>query len=358
MTENPKHIDALVRAEVRAAEAYQVPPAEGLIKLDAMENPYPLPAELKQQWLARLAEVEVNRYPDPGCEPLKQMLRAVFGIPAANGLVLGNGSDELIQMIALLVGGRDRVILAPTPTFSMYQLIAAATGSEFVGVPLQADFSLDGDALLDTIRQRRPACVFLAHPNNPTGNCFDQSVITKVLEQAPGLVVLDEAYFPFCGHSFLARIEQFPDLLVLRTLSKNGMAGLRLGMLTGHPRWAGQLEKVRLPYNINSLTQCSATFYLEHYDTLQAQADRIVSQREEVFKQLENQPGLRPYPSEANFILFRLEEDARRIHNHLRQQGILVKNLHRAATPLENCLRVTIGTEAENTRFLEALRSS
>ena len=351
-------IDALVRKEVRAVSAYHVPTAEGLIKLDAMENPHSLPAELQQPWLARLAEVEVNRYPDPQCAPLKRQLRATFDITDTASLVLGNGSDELIQMLALLVGGPGRVILAPTPTFSMYRLIAATTGSEFVGVPLGADFNLDGDALLDAMARHQPACVFLAYPNNPSGNCFDEAVIEKVLEQAPGLVVLDEAYFSFCRRSFLPRLEQFPNLLVMRTLSKSGMAGLRLGLLIAHPRWAAQLEKVRLPYNINSLTQCSAAFYLEHNDIMQRQAGQIISQRTEVFEQLANQPGVHPYPSEANFILFKLEQDAERVHNNLKAQGVLIKNLHGTAPPLQNCLRTTIGTESENTRFLKALNSS
>lgn len=358
MTKKPTHIDTLVRGELRAAGVYHVPPAEGLIKLDAMENPHPLPAELRQPWLARLSEVEVNRYPDPQCRSLKRMLRATFDIADDHGLVLGNGSDELIQMLALLVGGRGRVLLAPTPTFSMYQVIAAATGGQFIGVPLRADFSLDGEALLDAIHQHQPACVFLAWPNNPTGNCFDEAAINAVLEQAPGIVVLDEAYFAFCRRSFLPRLRQFPDLMVLRTLSKSGMAGLRLGMLIADPRWAEQLEKVRLPYNINSLTQCSAEFYLEHHKVMQQQADQILAQRKVVFEQLRNQSGVRPYPSDANFILFQLEKDASQIHDRLRKQGVLIKNLHRTDTPLKNHLRVTIGTEPENNRFLEALGNS
>ncbi len=362
MSNTPKHIDALVRGEVRAASAYSVPSAEGLIKLDAMENPHSLPAELRQSWLVRLAEVEVNRYPDPRCRSLKRLIRATFEIADADadagGLVLGNGSDELIQMLTLLVGGPGRVLLAPTPTFSMYRLIAAATGSRFVGVPLRADFSLDGGALLDAMRRHQPACVFLAWPNNPTGNCFDEAAIIEVLEQAPGVVVLDEAYFAFCRRSFLPRLRQFPDLLILRTLSKSGMAGLRLGMLIAHPRWAEQLEKVRLPYNINSLTQAGAAFYLEHHDVIQRQAGQILAQREVVFKQLGNLPGVRPYPSEANFILFKLEQDAEAVHNRLKAQGVLVKNPHHSDAALQNHLRVTIGAESENTRFLEALGNS
>ena len=358
MSANPQCIEALVRREIRELEGYAVPSAGRMIKLDAMENPHRLPADLRRQWLARLSEVAVNRYPDPDCAALKRRLRATFDIPAERDVVLGNGSDELIQMIALLIGGRDRVMLAPTPTFSMYRLISITTGSEFVGVPLAANFEVDGAALLDAIRRHRPACVFLAYPNNPSGNCFDESVIEQVLEQAPGVVVLDEAYFSFCGRSFLSRLNRYPDMMVLRTLSKSGMAGLRLGMLIAHPHWAAQLEKVRLPYNINSLTQCSAEFYLAHHETLQQQAADIVARREQMFARLAERRGVRPYPSAANFILFSLERDADLVHDSLQNLGVLVRNLHRAATPLENCLRVTIGTETENKRFLEALDSS
>ena len=358
MNSTPKHINALVRAEVRRLDAYYVPPAEKLVKLDAMENPYSLPAKLRGAWLARIKEVKFNRYPDPRCQALKALIRATFGIADADGLVLGNGSDELLQMLALLVGGPGRVILAPTPTFAMYRSISVASGSEFVGVPLGADFHLDGDALLDAMARHQPACVFLAYPNNPTGNCFDEGVIEEVLARAPGVVVVDEAYFAFCRRSFLSRLGQFPDLMVLRTLSKSGMAGLRLGMLIAHPQWTAQLEKVRLPYNISSLTQSSAAFCLEHHEIMQQQADRILAERKAMFARLATQPGVHPYPSDANFLLFKVHRDAEQIHTRLKERGVLIKNLHRPATPLENCLRVTIGTKLENPRFLNALANS
>ncbi|MGI9310032.1 MAG: histidinol-phosphate transaminase [bacterium] len=352
-------IAALVRAEIRAMQAYQVAPSAGLIKLDAMESPHRLPCELKQSWLARLGEVEVNRYPDSTCAALKDALRDAFGIDSAHGVVLGNGSDELIQMIALLVGGRGRVLLAPTPSFSMYRLIAAATATEFVAVPLRDDFQLDADAMRDAVRRHQPACVFLAYPNNPSGNCFDEAAIESVLREAPGLVVLDEAYFAFCRRSFLARLKAFPNLLVLRTLSKSGMAALRLGILIGHRDWTEQLEKLRLPYNINSLTQCSAVFYLEHREIIAQHAERIVQQRGEVFAQLSELREVHAYPSDTNFILLRLRDgDATRVHQRLQARGVLVKNLHRADTPLSDCLRVTIGDADDNRAFIAALRAS
>lgn len=357
MNNPPKRINELVRKEVRAVSAYCVPNAEGLVKLDAMENPHSLPEKLRQAWLVRLAAVEINRYPDPQCRTLKRKLRDIYDINDDHGVVLGNGSDELIQMLALLVGGDGKILLAPTPTFSMYQLIATTTGCQFVGVPLRADFNLDGDALLAAIRKHQPACVFLALPNNPTGNCFAEEIIAEVLKQAPGIVVLDEAYFAFCQRSFLPRLQQFPDLMVLRTLSKSGMAGLRLGLLIAHPHWTEQLEKIRLPYNINSLTQSSVQFYLEHHAVMQQQAMQIIAQREVVFERLRNKPGVHPYPSEANFILFSLEQDAKQIYNRIREQGVLIKNLHHTVA-LANHLRVTIGSESENEQFLEALNNS
>ena len=350
----PQHINNLVREEVRATRAYQTPPADGLIKLDAMENPYSLPAELRDAWLTRLGAVAVNRYPDPQCKNLKAAIRDTFNIADEHGLVLGNGSDELIQMLALLVGGRGRTILAPTPTFAMYELIAKVTGAEFIGVPLRDDFALDGDALLESIAKHKPACVFLAFPNNPTGNCFDEEVITEVLNRAPGIVVLDEAYFAFCRRSFLSRLAEFPDAFVLRTLSKSGMAGLRLGMLIAHPDWTTQLEKIRLPYNIGSLTQAGAAFYLAHHDTMQNQATKIIKQREVVMKKLKAEPKVQPYPSEANFILFQTP-NAEKIYNQLQNAGVLIKNLN---PTIKDHLRVTIGTESENKKFLTALRKS
>ncbi|MDA7990771.1 MAG: histidinol-phosphate transaminase [Gammaproteobacteria bacterium] len=355
----------LVRAEVLAMRAYHAPPADGMVKLDAMESSWQLPDALRRDWLARLAEVEINRYPDPTCAGLKTRIREELGIEDAHGLVLGNGSDELIQMIALLVGGgggggRGRVLLSPAPSFSMYPLIAAAVGAQFEAAPLREDFALDRAAFCEAIRARRPACVFLAHPNNPSGNCFDEEAILEALALAPGLVVIDEAYFSFCRRSFLPRLKEFPHLLVLRTFSKSGLAGLRLGMLIGGAEWTEQLEKIRLPYNINSLTQCSAAFYLEHADLMRREAEACVARREEMFAQLAEMPDVRAYPSEANFILFRVNNDAGadETHRRLRARGVLIKNLHAAGTPLENCLRVSIGAEAENRAFIKALGES
>ncbi|WP_423907529.1 histidinol-phosphate transaminase [Candidatus Spongiihabitans sp.] len=350
-------IDKWVTAEVRAMKAYRVPSSTGLIKLDAMENPYTLPATLKQEWLSVLGGVSVNRYPDPDSTELKALIRSCFSIPDECGLMLGNGSDELIQIIAMLVGGVGRTFLAPVPTFSMYQQISVATATQFAGIPLTADFSIKAENLFEAMEEFSPACIFFAYPNNPIGNCFDPTTIKQVINSAPGLVVVDEAYFAFCQKSFINEIAAHPNLIVLRTMSKSGLAGLRLGLMLGNPEWIEQMEKLRLPYNNNILSQASAQFYLQHHDILQQQAGQIRKDRSWVFQEMSKISGIEVFPSEANFLLFRVERSADEVFNGLREKGVLIRNLHNPSSPLENCLRVTIGLEQENRVFIAALSS-
>lgn len=355
-------IQRLVSNDILALDAYHVPASEGLIKLDAMENPFQLDDQLKQQWADLLLRVEVNRYPDPSCNELKESIRKCFDISRSVGLLLGNGSDELIQLLAILVGGKDRVFMSPVPSFSMYQQICIATATRFVGVPLQSDFTLDAEQLIADIEKYQPACLFLAYPNNPTGNCFDRDIVLTAIDSAPGLVVIDEAYFAFCQKSFIDSIAENPNLIVLRTMSKSGLAGLRLGMMMADPQWIEQLEKLRLPYNINSLTQASADFYLQYHQVLADQCAEIVSNRAWLMAQLQAMPGLQIYSSEANFILVRVltEQGAAGLFDALRDQGILVKNLHHPnsseTSPLFNCLRITVSSKQENTACIEALK--
>ncbi len=348
----------LIRPTIRALSAYSVPPAQGYIKLDAMENPYGWPPELEQAWLERLRGTPLNRYPDPQATALKARLREVMGIPDAAGLILGNGSDELIQLLALAVAAPGRTLLAPEPGFVMYKMIAAFTGMDYVGVPLQAeDYALDLPAMLAALERHRPALVFLAYPNNPTGNLFDAAAVRAVIESAPGLVVVDEAYTVFAGESFLGALADYSHLLVMGTVSKLGLAGLRLGLLVGDPAWLEQLEKLRLPYNINTLTQLSADLALEQADVLHEQARRIRADRDALYRELDRLPGLTVYPSRANFLLFRTPAgQAGRVFQGLLEQRILIKNLDASGQPLlRDCLRVTVGAAKENQAFLEAL---
>ena len=350
----------LIRPSVRALGAYHVPPSQGLLKLDAMENPYSwpgeLPAELIEMWLAQLRAAELNRYPDPAGTALKVRLRASLNLPASVELLLGNGSDELIQLLALAVLGPGRVVLAPEPSFVMYRMIALFTGLEYIGVPLKgADFALDGEAMLAAIDRHRPVLVFLAYPNNPTGNLFDAGLVEQIITRTPGLVVVDEAYAPFTDASFLSRLEQFDNLLLMRTLSKMGLAGLRLGYLVGAAHWLHEIDKLRLPYNINTLTQLSAEFALRHSELLQRQAQYIRRERAHLWRQLSDLPGFLAYPSEANFILLRTPTgEADRIHQTLLQNGILIKNLNTGL--LRDCLRITVGTPEQNQTLLQGLQ--
>ena len=348
-----------IKPGIRALSAYHVADAKGLIKLDAMENPYTWPEGLRREWLELLVNTDVNRYPHPQAPEVKDALRRTMSIPEQADLVLGNGSDELIQMIAMSVGGPGRCLLSVEPTFVMYRMIAAFLDLDYVGVPLRRDdFSMDLNSVLTAVREHQPAVIFLAYPNNPTGNLFDQDDLRSIVEAAPGLVVIDEAYAPFTEVSMLSMVGRYDNLLVMRTVSKMGLAGLRLGLLVGPSPWLEQIDKTRLPYNINILTQISAAFALRHQAVFDQQTEAIRRARDLLFKALRSLPGVEPLPSQANFILLRIGEGrALECYRRLRERGILVKNLHGTHATLEDCLRVTVGTPEENSAFLEALKA-
>jgi histidinol-phosphate aminotransferase len=304
-----------------------------------------------------LRGLSINRYPDPQGEMVQEALREAMGIPAGQGLLLGNGSDELIQMLALTVAGPGCKVLSVEPGFVMYRMIALFAGLDYVGVPLKADdFTLDLPSVLEALERERPTLTYIAYPNNPTGNLFDPAAICRIIESAPGLVIIDEAYAPFTDQSFLTHLGDWPNLLVLRTVSKMGLAGLRLGYLVGPPAWLREIDKTRLPYNINVLTQASAAFVLRHRAVLDAQTQSIRTERGRLFAALTGLPGVHPYPSDANFILVRLPAGrADVVFTGLKQRGILVKNLNATHPLLHDCLRVTVGLPAENDAFLATL---
>ena len=350
----PKTPEEIIRSEIRALKAYHVPDSAGMVKLDAMENPYRLPPELRSR-IARLVEdAAINRYPDPSASELKAELRRALEVPAGMDLLLGNGSDELIQMLALAAAKPGAVVLGVEPSFVMFRMITSFAGARYVGVDLRDDFSLDVEPVLAAIDRDQPAIVFIAYPNNPTGNLFDAGLVERVIAAAPGLVVVDEAYHAFAGASFMARLPRHPNLLVMRTLSKLGLAGIRLGVLAGGAAWLKQLDKVRLPYNINSLTQIVAREMLRHGDVLTEQAGAIKLERGNLLQALRRVPGVVVYPSDANFILFRINQ-AERVFDGLKRRGVLIKSLHGSHPLLADCLRVTVGTPDENAAFLSAL---
>ena len=348
---------ALLRQEVLDLHAYHVPESSGYIKLDAMENPYLVPTALRGEIAEAVTAAAINRYPDPGAVSLKEKIRGVTGLPQGMEVLLGNGSDELIQMLAMALNKPGAVLLSVEPSFVMYKMIAAFTGMRYVGVPLATDFSLDLAATLAAIKRERPALTFLAYPNNPTGNLFSADAMAQIIQSSPGLVVVDEAYYAFASDSFIPHLARYPNLLVMRTFSKLGMAGLRLGFLAGSAAWLGQLEKLRLPYNVGVLPQLVAEKLLSHHDVLLQQAEQIKLDRAKLYQQLSEIAGVKVYASEANFLLFRVA-DATEIFNGLKQRGVLIKNLNGGHPMLKDCLRVTVGKPDENMRFIAALQET
>lgn len=349
--------ERLLRQEVLAINAYHVPPSTGMVKLDAMENPYVLPQQLRDEIARLVADAAINRYPDAGAHELKQQIREVTGLPGGMDVLLGNGSDEIIQILAQAVAKPGAVLLSVEPSFVMYKMIAAFTGMRYVGVTLNEEFGIDLDATLAAIREHQPALVFLAYPNNPTGNLFESAAIAQIIEAAPGLVVVDEAYYAFASDSFISQLARYPNLLVMRTFSKLGMAGLRLGFLAGSSAWLEQLDKLRLPYNVGVLPQLVAQKLLQHHDVLLQQAAQIREDRAWLYERLVGIVDVRAYPSEANFILFRVTH-AGKVFEGLKRRGILIKNLHGAHPALDHCLRVTVGTPEQNEQFIVALQES
>jgi histidinol-phosphate aminotransferase len=347
-------INNWLRSDIQAINAYHVPESDDMIKLDAMESPFPLPDELIGQYLAYLADADLNRYPNPSADELRQTLRELMGIPADFGVLLGNGSDELIQLLALACETGD-TILSIEPSFVMYGMIAKFTRLNYQGVNLDVNFEIDLSATLSTIKTHKPKLIFIAYPNNPTGNAFDRGAIETIITSTEAMVVLDEAYYAYADDSFLMDIAKYPNLVLLRTVSKIGFAGLRLGLLIGAKDTVSELDKLRLPYNINTLTQVSANFLLQEKEEIDKNAKAILAERTNLSTDLSAINGLMVYPSQANFILFKAPK-ANTLFEALKDQGVLIKNLS-AAPGLIDCLRVTVGSAEENSRFIEIVKN-
>ncbi len=359
-TQTTQRALARIRADVQSMHAYAVQDARGLVKLDAMENPFGLPPALQAALGQRLGALALNRYPGDRGADLQAALAAYAGLPPGFALMLGNGSDELISLLAIACDLPGAAVLAPVPGFVMYAMSAQLQGLRFVGVPLTADFELDEAAMLDAIAREKPAIVYLACPNNPTANLWDEGSIEKIVEaqgEQGGLAVIDEAYQPFAGRSYIDRVAQHGHVLLMRTLSKFGLAGVRLGYLMGPAALVAEIDKVRPPYNISVLNCECALFALEHAEFFAQQAAEIRSQRARLFEGLARLPALQSWPSDANMILVRVP-DAARTFDAMRARGVLVKNVSKMHPLLANCLRLTVGTADENVQMLAALEAS
>ena len=358
-----------IRPDVRAMHAYPVQPATGVLKMDAMENPFRLPAELQAALGQRLGALELNRYPGARQNDLKAALPAYAGAPEGSALLLGNGSDEIITLLALAcaqphAGGR-ATMLAPMPGFVMYPMSAQLQGLEFVGVPLTPDFALDEAAMLAAIAEHKPAITYIAYPNNPTATLWDEAVVQRIADavgEQGGIVVMDEAYQPFASRSWITRMRAEPErnahVLLMRTLSKFGLAGVRLGYLIGPAALVNEIDKVRPPYNVSVLNCEAALFALEHAEVFAAQAAELCAARTELLTALRAMPGIeRVWDSEANMVLLRVA-DAARVFAGMKERKVLVKNVSTMHPLLANCLRLTVGSAADNAQMLAALQAS
>ncbi|MES2979396.1 MAG: histidinol-phosphate transaminase [Pseudomonadota bacterium] len=355
---DPK-LKRLIRQDVQSMHAYAIQDSAGMVKLDAMENPHRLPVELQEELGKRLGALAINRYPDGRVNDLRHALAAYAGMPPGFDIMLGNGSDELISLLAMAFDVEGGAVLAPVPGFVMYAMSAQLQGLQFVGVPLTADFELDEPAMLQAIATHRPSIVYLAYPNNPTANLWDDAVIEKIVERVGeqgGIVVMDEAYQPFSSKSYIDRVARHSHVLLMRTLSKFGLAGVRLGYMIGPAALIAEVDKVRPPYNISVLNYECALFALEHQEVFAAQAADLVQQRERLIKALRDL-GLKVWNSDANMILVRFPDSARTFEA-LRARRVLVKNISKMHPLLNGCLRLTVGTADENTQLLDALKTS
>jgi histidinol-phosphate aminotransferase len=336
----------MIKPAVTQLQAYDPHKRAGHVKLDANEHPYALPALVQAAVLRALAEISINRYPDPEAEGLRQALAKGLEV-APDMLLLGNGSDELVQMVLMACGAPGAAVLTPTPTFSMYHLGAQMLDQRAVEVTLTSNWELDLPQMLAAMAQEHPRVTVLATPNNPTANCFDHDVVHQLIEAAPGVIVIDEAYHTFSGQTVLPLLKTYPHLIVFRTLSKVGMAGLRVGVLVGNPEIVREINKVRLPYNLNAYSQIAAEVVLQHWEMIAPEFQTIIRERERLRERLGRIPGVTVFPSHANFLLARVAAGAAKVWHMLGEEGILVR--HFPGSPvLQDCLRITVGTPAEN----------
>ncbi len=349
-----------IRQDVQSMHAYAVQDSTGMVKLDAMENPHRLPADLQVELGRRLGALALNRYPDGRVNDLRDALASYAQMPDGFDIMLGNGSDELISLLAMACDVPGATIVSPVPGFVMYAVSAQLQGLKFVGVPLTADFELDEAAMLAAIAEHKPAITYLAYPNNPTAKLWNDAVIENIIvavgEQG-GLVVMDEAYQPFASKSYAGRIAHHSHVLLLRTLSKFGLAGVRLGYLMGPKALIAEIDKVRPPYNISVLNYECALFALENKKVFTAQAQEIRAQRAMLLEALDAMKNVKTWPSDANMILIRVP-DAAKTFDGLKARGVLVKNVSKMHALLANCLRLTVGTVGENAKMLAALQES
>ncbi len=351
------NIQEMIKKNIRDLEAYKPEEILCQIRMEANENPFTINSSLKERVLESISKIPLNRYPDSLATDLRELISKKSGLKPEN-IIIGNGSDELILMLITAFCEKEDKVLFPVPTFSMFWIIAKSFGVNTLEIPLDLKWDIDLTEIKKSYETNRPKIIFLSTPNNPTGNCFSENKILDIIEKASSLIVVDEAYADFCGKTFIEKLKQFENLIILKTLSKIGMAGLRVGYLMASEEIINILHKVRLPYNSNSLSQAAAKVILENNEIVESQIQQIIKGREFLREELVNLQGgasITPFTSGANFILFKTGKDADVIHRKLTEEGVLIRNLNREGS-LKNCLRVTVGLPEENKAFIKALK--
>lgn len=343
---------ALVREDLRTLVPYDAPFYPDVIKLDANENPYDFPGEVLEKIYREVSCRDFNRYPDAAAARLRERLAAYTGLGPEN-IMVGNGSDELILNIMLTFGARARFAVA-TPTFTMYGVHGRIAFCEKIEVPRSDDFGVDVRAMKQAAARPEVKVVVICTPNNPTGNATPPEDIEDILGSTDSIVVVDEAYGEFGGRSCIPLLDRYPNLVVLRTFSKAfGLAGLRVGYLLAARPVINELLKVKQPYNLNAFSQAAARVVMENPAPFRERIEKILKERDRLFKELSALPGVEAFPTDANFILFRTPLPAARVYNGLLERGVLIRNMDGPALP--RCLRVSVGTPGENGIFLEKL---
>lgn len=355
-------LTSLVGSRFAELSAYGTRPDPAPVKLDANESPWPLPDDVRRELAEVLAAAPLHRYPDLLARDVHQALARWLGV-ASETLLSGVGSDEIIGLLIRVLdrprpGRETATVLFPSPSFVMYPITAKVHGVTPVEVPLDHEFGLDVPAMCRAIETHRPNLVFLASPNNPTGNAFDPAAVEAVVDAArDSLVVIDEAYAPFAGTTLRPWLDRHDNVAVMGTLSKIGLAGLRLGWVQMAPSLVREVNKARPPYNLAMPTQHAAAHLLGHHaSVLASQVERIVAERARLRSSLASLPLVRAWPSAANFVLIELDEAAD-VHRALLAHGVQVRRFKNVPR-LERHLRVSIGTPDENDRFLQALRTT
>ncbi len=346
-----------LRPEVRSIRTYRLEPHAASVKLDQNENSHDPPEAIGRAIRDALSQLSLNRYPPVQAVELKGALGKLNDWPA-EGILVGNGSNELLLMLALSTLERGRSVVFPTPSFILYGYVSRMLGAEMVEVPLRANYTYDVDAFLTAMREKKPSLVFLCCPNNPTGSTLSTADVERIARECPGILVVDEAYFEFGGSVARELLPRYPHMVLSRTFSKAlGLAGLRIGYLLAAPEVAEEVEKAQLPYALNEFSRAVALAVCDHYELIRAQAKVIVKERDALYRQLRALDGIDPYPSEANFLLFDCDAGATKVFDGLLVRGVLVRDLS-SKPRLSRALRVTVGLPDENEKFLGALRET